>query len=174
MAERIDVVAKRLFAKYLKTNEYDNIKSSSVVDLEADKGDNHYFFEIKSTKEATNYFGAATETEWNQAYSECASDNNNIFYFVIVQKFTEEKEEKYRFKLFSPEDFLKISKKTTIPPFKVYFNIDPKIIKWEDTNLEFTEEICYGNGSKKERTSLEFNNDRFNRLHKFMDELRSE
>ncbi|MCF7790531.1 MAG: DUF3883 domain-containing protein [Victivallales bacterium] len=87
---------------------------TSPADITAEKDDKKYYFEIKMTKQANSYFGAATMTEWKEAIR-----NPDTFKFVIAK--TDENEENFEFIEFTPDEFLKYS---TIPPFKVYFNID--------------------------------------------------
>jgi hypothetical protein len=53
-------------------------------------------------------------TEWKEAIR-----NPDTFKFVIAK--TDDKENDFEFKEFTPDEFIKYS---TIPPFKVYFNID--------------------------------------------------
>ena len=66
------------------------------------------------TRRTDTYFGAATATEWAQAFQD-----PDHYRFVIAQ--TDENENEFKFLEFTPKEFMKAS---TIPPFKVYFNID--------------------------------------------------
>ena len=110
-----DKKAKEAYVKVLAENEYKNIEIINFPsDIKAEKKGEVYYFEIKMTKKKVRYFGAATLTEWVQAFQ-----TPNNFKFVIAQ--TDEKEESFRFIEFTPEEFMKHS---TIPPFKIYFNIN--------------------------------------------------
>jgi Holliday junction resolvase len=110
-----DKKAKDAYIVHLKSNGYENVKIiNSPVDISAEKNGETYYFEIKMTKKKTKYFGAATLTEWVQAFK-----TPNHFKFVIA--ITDVKEEDFKFIEFSPEEFMKHS---TIPPFKIYFNIN--------------------------------------------------
>ena len=110
-----DKKAKDAYIVHLKSNGYENVKViNSPVDISAEKNGETYYFEIKMTKKKTKYFGAATLTEWVQAF-----EPPNHFKFVIAK--TDEKEETFEFMEFTPEEFMKHS---TIPPFKIYFNIN--------------------------------------------------
>jgi Holliday junction resolvase len=110
-----DKKAKDAYIVDLKSNGYENVKViNSPVDISAEKNGETYYFEIKMTKKKTKYFGAATLTEWVQAFK-----TPNHFKFVIAK--TDEKEDSFEFMEFTPEEFMKHS---TIPPFKIYFNIN--------------------------------------------------
>ena len=110
-----DVEAKKAFVKELKRDNFENVKIiSSPTDISAFKGKNKFFFELKFTNQKNKYFGAATLTEW-----ECAIHNLNNFFFVIARLH----ENKWIFDKFSPEEFIQYS---TIPPFKIFFNVDLK------------------------------------------------
>jgi hypothetical protein len=113
--KKSDVKAKLTYKKYLEDIGFCNVRiTASPADITAEKDDKKYYFEIKMTKQANSYFGAATMTEWKEAIR-----NPEIFKFVIAK--TDENEENFEFIEFTPDEFLKYS---TIPPFKVYFNID--------------------------------------------------
>ena len=68
---------------------------------------------IKKTTKADNYFGAATLTEWAQAIK-----TPDHYRFVIAK--TDASEEEFSFVELTPAEMMEYS---TIPPFKVYFNI---------------------------------------------------
>jgi Holliday junction resolvase len=113
--KKSDVKAKSAYKKYLEDIGFCNVRiTASPADITAEKDDKKYYFEIKMTKQANSYFGAATMTEWKEAIR-----NPDTFKFVIAK--TDENEEDFEFIEFTPDEFLKYS---TIPPFKVYFNID--------------------------------------------------
>lgn len=110
-----DKKAKDKYIVQLKLNGYENVKViNSPVDISAEKNGETYYFEIKMTKKKTKYFGAATLTEWVQAFK-----TPNHFKFVIAK--TDASEATFTFKEYTPEEFMKHS---TIPPFKIYFNIN--------------------------------------------------
>jgi hypothetical protein len=110
-----DKKAKEAYVKELVKQKYEKIEIVNFPsDIKAEKDGEVYYFEIKMTKKKVRYFGAATLTEWVQAFQ-----TPNNFKFVIAQ--TDEKEESFRFIEFTPEEFMKHS---TIPPFKIYFNIN--------------------------------------------------
>lgn len=113
MNDRSDIKAKEAYVNYLTEHGYVDVQIvHSPVDIIAYKNGVKYFFEIKATKSKNTYFGAATFTEW-----ECALKNKEFFKFVVVKEMDEE----YEFYEFTPEEFMEYS---TIPPIKVYFNID--------------------------------------------------
>ena len=110
-----DKKAKDAYIVHLKSNGFKNVEIiNSPCDISAEKNEEIYYFEIKMTKKKVKYFGAATLTEWVQAFK-----TPNHFKFVIAK--TDEKEENFEFMEFTPEEFMKHS---TIPPFKIYFNIN--------------------------------------------------
>jgi hypothetical protein len=113
--KKSDVKAKVAYKKHLEDIGFSNVRiTASPADITAEKENKIYFFEIKMTKQVNNYFGAATMTEWKEAIR-----NPDTFKFVIAK--TDDKENDFEFKEFTPDEFIKYS---TIPPFKVYFNID--------------------------------------------------
>ena len=110
-----DVEAKSAFVKELEKENFKDIKIvSSPADIIAVKDGAKYYFEIKFTNQKDKYFGAATLTEW-----ECAINNLDNFLFVVSRK----EDNKWIFDRFSPKEFIKYS---TIPPFKIFFNLDLK------------------------------------------------
>lgn len=115
MNVKSDTKAKLAFCDYL-VNElgYDTARViKSPADIVAEKDGVQWFFEIKKTSKR-NYFGAATETEWKQAYSD-----PEHYRFVVA--LTEDNEESFEWFIFTPEQMEKVS---TIPPFKVFFSIN--------------------------------------------------
>ena len=114
--KKSDVKAKDAFVAYLNNAGYNNAKViSKPCDISAEKDGKTWFFEIKMTTKKDVYFGAATMTEWEQAFR-----TPEFFRFVIA--ITDESQEYgFRFMQFTPEEMMKHS---SIPPFKVYFNID--------------------------------------------------
>lgn len=110
-----DVKAKQAYKTYLEEHDYQNVEIiSSPSDIKAQKDGQTFYFEIKMTKQTETYFGAATLTEWVQAFK--TPDN---FKFVIAK--TDETEDEFSFEEFTPLEFMEHS---TIPPFKIFFNIN--------------------------------------------------
>ena len=106
--------AKNEYAKSLELEEGYRIVSDNKlreVDIMAQKDDEIYYFEIKATTKHDKYFGAATLSEWK-----IALDDQEHFWFVVA----EYQDGHFKFKKFSPKEFAKYS---TVPPFKVNFNI---------------------------------------------------
>lgn len=116
MSSKSDVNAKQAFCNELLINRgYDTAEIvSSPADICATKNGEKWYFEIKMTRRDKEYFGAATETEWEQALKD-----PEHFRFVVVQ--TDEHETFHKFMEFTPEQFMR---GCTIPPFKVYFNVN--------------------------------------------------
>lgn len=113
MNDRSDIRAKQAYVEHLIKKGYIDVQIvNSPVDIIAYKNGQKYFFEIKATKRKNSYFGAATFTEW-----ECALTNKDFFKFVVVK----DTGGNCMFYEFTPEEFMEYS---TIPPIKVYFNID--------------------------------------------------
>jgi len=133
--KKSDVRAKSAYKKYLEDIGFCNVHiTANPADITAEKQGKIYYFEIKMTKQTNSYFGAATMTEWKEAIR-----NPDTFKFVIAK--TDENEEDFEFIEFTPNEFLKYS---TIPPFKVYFNIDlndNKKVSKRNKALQATKEI---------------------------------
>lgn len=112
MKDRSDKQAKDAFVKHLTKEGYSDIKIvKSPADIIAFKDSVKYYFEIKKTSAENVYFGAATLTEWREAYL-----NPNTYFFVICV----ENGASFDFVMYTPEEFEKFS---SIPPFKIFFNI---------------------------------------------------
>ena len=112
--KKSDVKAKTEFVKLLQERGFEAKVVSSPADIKATRAGETWYFEIKMTKRADVYFGAATLTEWKQAMADPAH-----FRFVVAK--TDEAESAFEFIEYTPAEFMEFS---TIPPFKVYFNID--------------------------------------------------
>lgn len=112
--KKSDVKAKTEFVKLLQERGFEAKVVSSPADIKATKAGETWYFEIKMTKRADVYFGAATLTEWKQAMAD-----PEHFRFVVAK--TDEAESAFEFIEYTPAEFMEFS---TIPPFKVYFNID--------------------------------------------------
>lgn len=109
-----DVKAKQAYKLELEKKGYTEVQiTGSPADIRAKKDGCDYFFEIKMTKQTDTYFGAATLTEWVQAFK-----TPDYFTFVIAK--TNDNEDSFEFIEFSPVEFMEHS---TIPPFKIYFNV---------------------------------------------------
>lgn len=145
-----DVKAKKAFCDKLIIHGYDTAKIvSSPADILATKNGEKWYFEIKMTRQKDDYFGAATETEWEQAFKD-----PEHFRFVVVE--TDENETYHRFKEFTPEEFMR---GCTIPPFKVYFNVDMALKQMKDK-------------TQSKRATI-FTKERFMHLHKAYKSLKS-
>ena len=108
-----DVSAKEAYVKELQKNGYKVQIVKAPADIQAEKDGKTWYFEIKKTTHTDKYFGAATMTEWKQALKDPAH-----YRFVIAIDLGEDK---WDFREYTPVEFMEYS---TIPPFKVYFNID--------------------------------------------------
>ena len=112
--KKSDVKAKKEFVKLLNSRGFEASVVSKPADIVATKDGQTWYFEIKMTKRPDVYFGAATLTEWKQAIAD-----PEHFRFVVAK--TNEEESEFEFLEYTPEEFMGFS---TIPPFKVYFNIN--------------------------------------------------
>lgn len=113
--KKSDTKAKAAYKNYLEQNGFEDVKIiKSPSDISAQKNGETYYFEIKMTKQPETYFGAATYTEWSQAFK-----TPDYFKFVIAH--SDENEVNFIFKEYTPFEFMEYS---TIPPFKIYFNIN--------------------------------------------------
>lgn len=113
MPKRTDVPAKRAFLEKLKAEGYEAEITSAPSDIIAEKDGETWYYEIKMTEKSDSCFGAATLTEWEQAFK-----TPDRYRFVIAIK---GEDDSFTFHKYTPTEFLKYS---TIPPFKVYFNIN--------------------------------------------------
>lgn len=112
--KKSDVKSKTEFVKLLKERGFDAKVVSQPADILATKDGETWYYEIKMTKCTNAYFGAATLTEWRQALAD-----PEHFRFVVA--ITDDAESSFEFKEYTPSEFMAFS---TIPPFKVYFNIN--------------------------------------------------
>lgn len=110
---RNDAKANEAFINELQSEGYEIIDRHHPVDITAKKDGKTYYFEIKKTSKSNRMFGAATFTEWEQALK-----HPDHFWFVIAKELNENE---YEFIRVSPATFMEYS---TIPPIKVYFNIN--------------------------------------------------
>ena len=144
MNEEYERKAKAFYVNKLNGSGFTNVEvTSSPADITAFKDGKQWFFEIKATKKQDSCFGAATFTEWEQAFK-----TPETFRFVIVK--ISEDESRFESLEFTPDEFMKYS---SIPPIKVFFNINFKNMAGKKkTNM-----------SKK---SFELLNDAYNKLEK--------
>ena len=112
--KKSDVPAKEAYVKELNARGYEARIASTPADIIAEKGGETWYYEIKMTGCNDRYFGAATLTEWGRAFKD-----PEHFRFVVA--IADETYEHFEFREYTPAAFMEIS---TIPPFKVYFNID--------------------------------------------------
>lgn len=137
-----DVSAKLAFLKELEKYGYSKAEiTASPADITAIKDDITWYYEIKMTKRTDTYFGAATATEWEQAFRD-----PEHYRFVIA--ITNDEETDFEFREFTPQEFMKAC---TIPPFKIYFNIDLK--------------SCQPKQSKHRKGTVSLDEDSFNLLN---------
>jgi hypothetical protein len=108
---RSDVDAKAAFIKELARRGYTARVTAHPADISATRGPETHYFEIKKTGKETNYFGAATLTEWKAAL-----DREDAFWFVVAFQRAGE----WEFHEYTPAEFMEFN---SIPPFKIYFQI---------------------------------------------------
>ena len=147
MSNKSDIRAKKAFCKYLENQGFDTPDIvSAPADIKAVKDNETWYFEIKKTTKH-KYFGAATETEWKQAFAD-----PDHYRFVVA--LTDEKEESFEWFVYTPMELLQVS---TIPPFKINFNINLDIPVSEqkcsrkDTTIALSESIFHAISSTFER-----------------------
>lgn len=148
MSNKSDIRAKEAFRQHLLKNQgFDTAEIvSAPADIVAVKDNETWYFEIKKTTKR-KYFGAATETEWKQAFS----DPDHYRFIVAL---TDENEESYKWFEYTPMELLQVS---TIPPFKINFNINLDIPISEqkctrrDTTIALSESIFQAISSTFER-----------------------
>ena len=110
--DKSDKKAKDAFVNELLLRGYSDVKiTKDPADIVAFKNGERFYFEIKKTSASSEYFGAATLTEWRAAYA-----NPNNYFFVICHEINSS----FNFIEYTPEEFEKFS---TVPPFKIFFNI---------------------------------------------------
>ena len=148
MSNKSDIRAKEAFCQHLVENQgFDTAEIvSAPADIKAVKDNETWYFEIKKTTKH-KYFGAATETEWKQAFAD-----PDHYRFVVA--LTDEKEENFEWFVYTPMELLQVS---TIPPFKINFNINLDIPVSEqkcsrkDTTIALSESIFHAISSTFER-----------------------
>jgi hypothetical protein len=148
MSSKSDIRAKKAFCKELIDNQGFGTADivSAPADIKAVKDNETWYFEIKKTTKH-KYFGAATETEWKQAFAD-----PDHYRFVVA--LTDENEEHFEWFVYTPMQMLQVS---TIPPFKINFNINLDIPVSEqkcsrrDTTIALSESIFHAISSTFER-----------------------
>ena len=151
MSNKSDIRAKEAFRQHLVENQgYDTAEIvSAPADIIAVKDNETWYFEIKKTTKR-KYFGAATETEWKQAFAD-----PDHYRFVVA--LTDENEEHFEWFVYTPMQMLQVS---TIPPFKINFNINLDIPISEhkrtrrDTTISLSESIFQAISSTFERIRM--------------------
>ena len=108
-----DVAAKAAFVRELVNRGFNAEVVQAPADIKAVKDGQVWYFEIKMTKHTDRYFGAATMTEWVQALKD-----PEHYRFVIAIDLGDGN---WKFLEYTPSEFMEYS---TIPPFKIYFNVD--------------------------------------------------
>lgn len=134
-----DVEAKEIFKSYLNSlNYYDTVEiKKSPSDIIASKNGEYFYFEIKMTKSEKDIFGASTITEWEQAIK---TPENYKFVLVDFGKgeipnLTPITYKNIKFYEFSPSEFMEYS---SVPPFKIFFNIKRKPKKRKSEKKQMT------------------------------------
>ena len=112
--KKSDVKAKAAFIRHLQEKGFQAAVVSKPADIKATKDGQTWYYEIKMTTKPDVYFGAATLTEWRQALKD-----PEHFRFIVAK--TDYAGMGFEFLEYTPEEFMAFS---TIPPFKVYFNIN--------------------------------------------------
>ena len=147
-----DKEAVLAYKQYLEDKGFKNVRRiKAPADLEAykDGDDTPYYFEVKMTLKQENekYFGAATETEWAQAIRD-----PDHYRFVLVRDHDDR--QNFSFKEFALDDFRKYC---SIPPFKIYCNIDLNQVSFAEykyKNEKNSKDEKLYNTTKREAISL--------------------
>ena len=118
-----DKDAKAAFVQHLEERGFTDVQIvQAPSDIIAKKDGIQWYFEIKMTTHHDKYFGAATFTEWEQAFK-----TPDTYRFVVAIKELGHPAG-FDFVELTPEEMMKHS---TIPPCKVYFNLDIPTLKGE-------------------------------------------
>ena len=112
--KKSDVAAKNAYVRKLNAIGYDAHVTGAPADITATKDGETWYFEIKMTRHEDRYFGAATLTEWRQAF-------RDPMHFRFVVAISDDTDSVFKFIEYTPDEFMSFS---TIPPFKIFFNID--------------------------------------------------
>jgi hypothetical protein len=146
--QKSDIAAKKAFSEELMQRGYENVRiTSPPTDITAELNGVKFYFEIKKTAATKKYFGAATLTEWRVAYQ-----NPSTFFFVVCK----EQGNRFRFTQYSPREFEKFS---TIPPFKIFFDIP----------VDADEKAVF---SRQGRTAIPMTKERFDELDRVYSNLK--
>lgn len=114
MAYKNDGPAKQAFITKLLSEGFETAEvKAKPSDIVAQKNGETWYYEMKLTDKQDSCFGAATLTEWEQAFK-----TPERYRFVVAIRHTDGT---FDFREFTPAEFMQYS---TIPPFKVYFNIN--------------------------------------------------
>ena len=151
MAYKNDTLAKNAYIERLLSQGFDTaVVKAEPADIVATKNNENWYFEIKMTSKTNTYFGAATLTEWEQAFK-----TPDRYFFVVAIK---QDNGTFDFKEFTPFEFMKCS---TIPPFKVYFNL----------NLKDNKKKTQRNNKKP---AIALTEENFNKMNTLFQEMRKE
>lgn len=149
MSIKSDIKAKKAYIEYLEKKGFTNCRvEASPADVIAEKDGETFYFEIKKTTKSDSYFGAATLTEWAQAIK-----TPDHYRFVVAK--TNEAEDEFSFMELTPAEMMAHS---TIPPFKVYFNID----------------LNKNESKRKHRTAIQLTAERIAQLVEVFESMRNE
>ena len=153
--------AKAKFKEYLREEGYTEIKQiNHPTDFEAYKNGIHYYFELKMTSKRDGvYFGAASITEWNAGLG----DNNSELRFVIAQSKDETNDENTTFD-FEPITIKTLIPYSTIPPFKINFNLPLDKNKREETMTS----------TRRQNKAVQLSKDLVNPLYKLHEALKDD
>lgn len=112
----LEKAAKEALISILKKKYKEISFNGRPSDLKAiDESGKVFFYELKATRKE-RYFGSASFSEW-----ELALDNKDKYFFIVA--YYNEATKQFTFSEYTPAEFMKFS---TIPPFKVYFNLSAK------------------------------------------------
>jgi hypothetical protein len=107
-----DITAKEAYVIELQKNGYKAQIVKAPADIKAEKDGQVWYYEVKMTTQSDKYFGGATMTEWKQAL-----EDSDHYRFVIAIDLGDGT---WDFREYTPSKLMEYS---TIPPFKVYFNV---------------------------------------------------
>ena len=94
--KKSDVLAKQAFIKELETRGFQARVTGAPADITATRDGETWYFEIKMTSRTDTYFGAATLTEWEQAFK----TPDRYFFVVAIKK----DDDTFEFKKYTPHD----------------------------------------------------------------------
>ena len=156
--EKSDVKAKEAFVKKLKDSGFTDVRIvKAPSDIIAKKDGRQWYFEIKMTRQSEKYFGAATLTEWEQAFK-----TPDTYRFVVAVEPTNS-EADYEFIELTPAELMKYS---SVPPSKVYFNLSLNNLR-EGSHIPSSK-------NKRKSKSIRFSEKSFQVLQDAFNRMRSE